>query len=89
MFKNSILALIVALGLLSCQQQVQQTSGATQAQAPENKVYYPGKGDNWEKKSPEELGLDATLLQQAVEWAKTQETTQIQKDFSTQKRDLW
>ncbi len=86
LFRNTAFVLMLSLGLAACQQQPQQTTTtASQTQASENKYYYPGKGDNWEKKNPEELGMDATLLQQAVEWAKTQETTQIQKDFSTQK----
>ncbi|GAB3203813.1 CubicO group peptidase (beta-lactamase class C family) [Pontibacter aydingkolensis] len=84
MLKKTTLAFLLALGLLSCQQQPQQTTTTAQ-ETSEGKYYYPGKGDNWEKKNPEELGIDATLLQQAVEWAKTQETNQIQKDFSTQK----
>ncbi|NEM97229.1 serine hydrolase domain-containing protein [Pontibacter burrus] len=85
LFRNTALVVMLMLGFTACQQPQQTTTPTAQTQAAENKYYYPGKGDNWEKKNPEELGLDATLLQQAVEWAKTQETTQIEKDFSTQK----
>lgn len=84
-FRNTALVVMLVLGFTACQQPQQTTTSTAQTQIAENKYYYPGNGDNWEKKAPEELGLNATLLQQAVEWAKTQETTQIQKDFSTQK----
>jgi CubicO group peptidase (beta-lactamase class C family) len=77
------LYLLVILALFACtDKQSQQTIATT---ATSQKVYYPGKGDNWETRKPEQVGMDAALLQQAVAWAKTQETTQIQKDFSTQK----
>ncbi|MBC5995019.1 serine hydrolase domain-containing protein [Pontibacter cellulosilyticus] len=85
MFKNTVFALVLALGLSACQQQPQQTTSTAQAQTSESKYYYPEKGDNWERRKPEEVGMDPALLQEAVEWAKMQETTQIEKDFSTQK----
>ncbi|MCP2043723.1 serine hydrolase [Pontibacter sp. HSC-36F09] len=86
MIKSKILylALTLALGFSSCQQQPQQPTVTEQAQATEGKVYYPGKGDNWEKKQPDQLGMDAAMLQEAVEWARQQETTQMPKNFSTQ-----
>ncbi|MBD1396998.1 serine hydrolase [Pontibacter sp. JH31] len=78
------LALALSLSFSACQQQPQQPSVTTQTQSAAAKLYFPGKGDNWEKKRPEQLGMDAALLQEAVEWAKQQETTQMPKDFSTQ-----
>jgi CubicO group peptidase (beta-lactamase class C family) len=81
-FRNH-LYLLVILALFACTDKQSQQTLATTATSP--KVYYPGKGDNWETRKPEQVGMDAALLQQAVVWAKTQETTQIQKDFSTQK----
>ncbi|MEJ8757314.1 serine hydrolase [Pontibacter sp. H259] len=82
-FRNHFYLLLI-LACFSCARP-QNTTTESNQQAQEAKVYYPGKGNNWETRKPEALGLDAALLQQAVEWAKTQETTQIQKDFSTQK----
>jgi hypothetical protein len=32
--------------------------------------YYPGKADNWERKKPEDVGMDPALLDKAVEFAK-------------------
>lgn len=49
-----------------------------------NNVYYPGKGDNWQHVDPEKVGMDPEKLQQAITFAKQQETTQMKPDFSTQ-----
>ncbi|MHC2991560.1 beta-lactamase [Pontibacter sp. HJ8] len=84
MLKNKILYLALALSLFACQQQPQQPAATTHTQKAETKVYYPGKGDKWEKKQPGQLGMDAALLQEAVDWARQQETTQMSRDFSTQ-----
>src|SRR5438552_9012956 len=46
-------------------------------------VYYPAPGDGWQRRRPEDAGLDAALLEQAVAYAKTQAST-IPADFSTQ-----
>ena len=46
-------------------------------------VYYPPSGDGWERKQPSEAGFDAALLEQAVAFAKTQES-KVPRDFSTQ-----
>ncbi|NDK56253.1 serine hydrolase domain-containing protein [Pontibacter fetidus] len=82
-FRNQLYLLFI-LALFACTgQQNQSTTNISESAT--SKVYYPGKGDNWQVKKPDELGMDAVLLQQAIEWAKTQETTQIEKDFSTQK----
>jgi CubicO group peptidase (beta-lactamase class C family) len=84
MIKSKLLYLALAVSMFACQQQPQQTTATAQTQTTETQVYYPGKGDNWEKKQPQQVGMDAALLQEAVEWAKQQETTQMPKDFSTQ-----
>ncbi|MFD2514898.1 serine hydrolase domain-containing protein [Pontibacter locisalis] len=85
MIKNTVFALAIAISFLSCKQQPQQTLGTASTQQVSQKYYYPEEGDDWKHKKPEEVGMDAALLQEAVEWAKMQETTQIEKDFSTQK----
>ncbi len=33
-------------------------------------VYYPGKAENWERRQPEEVGMDPVLLEKAIEFAK-------------------
>lgn len=35
-------------------------------------VYYPGSGDKWERRKPEEVGMNAALLAEAMEFAKRQ-----------------
>ncbi|MEK6409734.1 MAG: serine hydrolase [Acidobacteriota bacterium] len=46
-------------------------------------AYYPPAGDNWQRRTAAEAGFDAALLDEAVAFAKTQETKQP-RDFSTQ-----
>jgi CubicO group peptidase (beta-lactamase class C family) len=41
--------------------------------AEKRSVYFPGKGDKWEKRTPEELGMNSRLLQEAVDYAKANE----------------
>src|SRR5258705_5838281 len=45
--------------------------------------YYPPRGDAWQRKQPETVGMNSALLDQAVAYAKTQAST-IPRDFSTQ-----
>ena len=52
------------------------------AAASSRAAYCPPKGA-WEKKSPVEVGFDATQLAQAIAWAQTQ-PTDWPADFSTQ-----
>lgn len=53
------------------------------AQKKQPSVYYPAPGDSWQRKRPEDVGMDPALLEQAVAYAKTQAST-IPADFSTQ-----
>lgn len=36
-------------------------------------LYYPSSGGSWEREEPQEIGMDATLLAEAVEYAKVHE----------------
>ncbi len=54
-----------------------------QRPAPASSVYYPAAGDGWQRKAPAEAGFNAELLEQAIAFAKTQESKQP-RDFSTQ-----
>ena len=46
-------------------------------------AYYPAAGAAWQRRRPEETGMDSRLLAQAVAYAKTRAST-IPADFSTQ-----
>jgi CubicO group peptidase (beta-lactamase class C family) len=46
------------------------TGDKSAAQAKEDFMYYPGKGDDWEKRQPEEVRMDPVLLEKAIEFAK-------------------
>jgi CubicO group peptidase (beta-lactamase class C family) len=55
------------------------------AQKPsQTSVYYPAAGGRWQRKPPADAGFNPELLEQAVAFAKTQETTRQPRDFSTQ-----
>src|SRR6185295_12934367 len=56
---------------------------AGQKTAPASQTYFPPAGENWKNKTPAEAGFDPALLEQAVAFAKTQET-RVPRDFSTQ-----
>jgi CubicO group peptidase (beta-lactamase class C family) len=58
---------------------------AAPAQSPTKKssLYYPSPGDTWQRRKPEEAGMDSALLDQAVAYAQTQAST-TPADFSTQ-----
>lgn len=69
----SAYALVVLLTLSACQRPAATTT-----------PYFPAKGDGWARREPAKVGMDATRLDAAVAFAKTQETTQMKPDFSTQ-----
>ncbi len=55
----------------------------------QRQAYYPGKAENWEKRNPEDLGLDPGKLAEAVEFARTHGwdapkdlTVSIQRSFA-------
>ncbi|WP_324670651.1 serine hydrolase domain-containing protein [Hymenobacter sp. GOD-10R] len=48
------------------------------------KSYYPGSDASWKHQSPSVEGFDPARLAEAVAFAKTQETTQMTPNFSTQ-----
>ena len=37
-------------------------------------VYYPGPGEDWEQRDPQQVGMDAVLLKEAIAFAVAQET---------------
>ena len=39
----------------------------------QKKIYYPGKDKDWERRTPEEMGMDSDKLQEAMEWATAHE----------------
>jgi CubicO group peptidase (beta-lactamase class C family) len=38
-------------------------------------TYYPGPGDQWEKRTPQQAGMDAVRLQEAIDFARANETS--------------
>lgn len=68
----------------SAHQATAQATATAQASATAqaNSIYYPAKG-SWTKRAPAELGMDPALLDEAVAFAKMQETNRA-KDLSDQ-----
>jgi CubicO group peptidase (beta-lactamase class C family) len=62
----STLSPVLTLGAL-----VAPTRGVS---PPPQEVYYPGPGEQWEKRGPEQVGLNGRLLDQAIAFAKASET---------------
>jgi CubicO group peptidase (beta-lactamase class C family) len=81
MNRNAFYPLFLLLSLLACTPRPAKVAAPA---APATAHYYPPPGDAWERRPPEEVGLDDTLLQQAVLYAQWNETTQMPRDFSTQ-----
>ncbi len=82
--KMAVLALLAALPLLPA------CSGAGAAEqvagdelgALDVRLYYPPAGE-WERKQPEDVGMDSALLAEAIAYAESQETSKPM-DFSDQ-----
>jgi len=54
-----------------------------QARSKQVAVYYPQRGEAWQRRQPGEVGMDARLLDEAVSFARSQESL-VPRDFSTQ-----
>jgi CubicO group peptidase (beta-lactamase class C family) len=81
MNRNAFYPLFLLLSLLACTPRPAKVAAPAVGAAAH---YYPPPGDAWERRPPEAVGLDDTLLQQAVLYARWNETTQMPRDFSTQ-----
>jgi CubicO group peptidase (beta-lactamase class C family) len=47
---------------------------ALQPVAVAQQIYYPGAADDWERRTPEQVGMDPRLLEEAIQFAKDNET---------------
>ena len=72
--KRILITMLIVLMLLA--------TGSNIAVGQKSGVYYPS-AENWERKQPADAGFEPALLEQAVAFAKTQET-RVPRDFSTQ-----
>lgn len=70
--------------LSSCVLVLMVSLSACHRPAPTAIIYFPPKGDAWARRDPAKVGMNAVRLDSAVAYAKTQETTQMKPDFSTQ-----
>jgi CubicO group peptidase (beta-lactamase class C family) len=58
-------------------------SSAGQSKKKSVALYYPARGDAWQHKQPEAVGMDSSVLDQAIAYAKTH-ASKIPPDFSKQ-----
>lgn len=76
-----LVLLLCSMGPLAAQQRTSRPERKAKGQS--NGVYYPEPGERWKRARPEEEGMDPSLLEQAVAFARTQES-KVPRDFSTQ-----
>lgn len=63
------------------------SASASSASASTGSVYVPGPGDDWQTRTPEEVGMDPAAIQAAVDYTLAHETTQIPADPGAYLRD--
>jgi CubicO group peptidase (beta-lactamase class C family) len=68
-----LFCLLLLVALVGCQRPITTT-----------RPYFPPAGPGWATRNPAMVGFDTVKLKAAVDWAKTQETSQMKPDFSTQ-----
>jgi CubicO group peptidase (beta-lactamase class C family) len=64
-------ALVFAMGVASTSSLTAQNRGTARNQA---QAYYPGQGDDWERRAPAQVGMDGRLLDDAIAFAKANES---------------
>ncbi|MCW3987371.1 MAG: serine hydrolase [Candidatus Bathyarchaeota archaeon] len=43
--------------------------------------YYPGRWDDWEKRKPEDVGMDPKMVEEAISYAKAHETPRPRREY--------
>jgi CubicO group peptidase (beta-lactamase class C family) len=64
-------ALVFAMGVASTSPLTAQNRGTARNQA---QAYYPGQGDDWERRAPAQVGMEGRLLDDAIAFAKANES---------------
>lgn len=74
--RRTLLLLLAALApaWAGCAPAPPSAPSAPVAERTVERAYYPGPGDGWERRSPAEAGMDPRLLDEAVEFARENET---------------
>jgi hypothetical protein len=69
----AVVLLVPTAGLLA--QEPGIASAVTVSAPPQTDAYYPGQAGDWESRGPEEVGMDAALLEAAIQFAKDNESS--------------
>src|SRR6185436_2010421 len=76
--RSIVLSLIALAGVASISAQVAERPAARQPSA--RAAYFPTR-DHWETRAPADVGMDAALLTQAIEYAKTRDSSWGKADY--------
>ena len=76
--RSFVLYLVALVGIASISAQVAERPAMHRA--PAQGVYFPTR-DRWETRTPAQVGMDAPLLMQAIEYAKTRDTKWGKTDY--------
>ena len=76
--RSIVLSLIALAGVASISAQVAERPATRRPSA--HAAYFPTR-DHWETRTPADLGMDAALLTQAIEYAKTRDTSWGKTDY--------
>ena len=68
------LIIVAALFLASSSSAAPQGTPRRAASATEGSVYYPGAGDDWERRAPRQVGMDSVRLAEAIAFARANES---------------
>src|SRR6188474_1047527 len=70
----------VVVGAVSIGGQTAQRPSTAATPTMKSSVYFPARGV-WETRKPSEVGMDDTLVAQAIEYAKTRDTAWARDDY--------
>ena len=76
--RSIVLSLVALAGVASISAQVAERPAARQPSA--RSAYFPTR-DHWETRAPADVGMDAALLTQAIEYAKTRDSSWGKADY--------
>jgi len=76
--RSIVLSLVALVGAASMSAQVTERPAASRH--PVQRLYVPAR-DTWEARKPADVGMDEALLAQAIEYAKTRDTTWGRDDY--------
>jgi hypothetical protein len=81
--RNAVLSLVLALAAMAPTRGAAQARGKSAEAAP----YYPGSGNDWEHRTPEQAGMNGRLLDEAIAFANAHENPDT-RDLALQHEEV-